>query len=963
MIPVIPRATYRLQFNNTFTFRDGREVVPYLHDLGISHCYASPLLKARRGSSHGYDIVDHNALNPELGTPEEFRLFVEELHAHDMGLILDFVPNHMGIGGSDNIWWLDVLENGPASPYAEYFDIDWYQPAAGIFSGKVLLPILGDYYGNVLDRGELELFFREEEGCFAVRYFEHLLPVDPRTYPLILGPAISFLRERQVSLPRLEQLLAGCLNLPGRHEAGPGRRALRLEQQAQYKQELALLYREQQGREALEHSLVLFNSKGKGRVAYKLLHQLLEKQAYRLAFWQVAADDINYRRFFNINTLAGLRQEESAVFKATHRLLFSLVEQGCVQGVRLDHPDGLFDPKGYYQRLCAEIFSRLPQGGTENGIAPFFYLVVEKILACHEELPSQWPIAGTTGYDFCNLVNGLFVKAEAEQPLARIYRLCTGRDNTHGEELYAAKRLIIKAQLGSELTVLANMLRFIAEQDHHTRDFTLSGLREALSEVVACFPVYRTYVAPRWVSAEDRRYVEWAVADAKQRNPVTDPAIFDFVRDCLLLQKSFGNRLGIRKKVVRFAMKFQQYTPPVMAKAFEDTVFYRDCCLLSLNEVGGGPQCFGVSRASFHQANRLRQQRWPHAMLATSTHDSKRSEDVRARINVLSEIPDLWKKRVRRWQRLNRRHTRRLAGHVIPSRNDEYLLYQTLLGTWPLQPTEGELARYRERIAAYMLKAVREAKLQTSWLKPDAAYEEAVASFVAALLQPGSANRFLADFAEFAQMIGRFGLLNSLSQLLLKLTAPGVPDIYQGNELWDFSLVDPDNRRPVDFKRASRLLSGLSGFFAEGSSLTSLLVNLEDGRAKLFVTRQCLLFRRMHPDLFVHGPYEGLQLQGEAERCLTVLARGSGGAHLLAVAPRFFASLLAEQEEKAPGIHEAVWGETRILLPESFGPARYRNIFTGVCHVTKRKNGREFLEVAPILRIFPVALLVSMGEG
>jgi len=972
MIPFPPRATYRLQFSKEFTFNDARGIVPCLHALGISHFYASPLLKARSGSSHGYDIVDHNALNPELGTPEDFHHFIETLHAHEMGLILDIVPNHMGIGGSDNAWWLDVLENGPASSYADYFDIDWHPSQAGAFSGKVLLPVLGDYYGKVLERGEITLSFREEQGAFAAEYFEHLLPIDPKTYPLILGQALAFLKQNHSAEPdlfsRLAQLVAACQRLPGRQGAGPAQRDARRERQTACKRELSLLCRNPLAQEAINHGLALFNAREDGGIGATLLHRLLEKQAYRLAFWKVAADEINYRRFFNINSLAGLRQEQSEVFNATHRFLLSLIEEGFIQGVRIDHPDGLFDPRGYFQRLSSEICKR-PQGNeTENSKPPSVYLVAEKILAVYEELPGEWPIHGTTGYDFANLLNGLFIHPAGEKPLTRIYHLCTGKNPVYEESLYAAKKLIIKAQLAGELAVLANMLRQIAGQDQQTRDFTLSGLKEALNEVVACFPVYRTYVTPGLVSAADRRYVDWAVAEARQRNPLTDSAVFDFVRDSLLLERNFGKRRAMQGRLARFAMKFQQYTAPVMAKAQEDTVFYRDCRLLSLNEVGGDLRRFSVSRSAFHQANKTRQQNRPYAMLTSSTHDSKRSEDVRARINVLSEIPGLWKQRVRRWQKLNRRHVSRLRGQAAPSRNDEYLLYQTLVGTWPIpSPTGQDLLLYRERIAAYMLKAVREAKVHTSWLNPDSAYEDALASFVGALFRSGQNNHFLADFGEFCAGIYRFGLLNSLSQLLLKLTSPGVPDIYQGNELWDFSLVDPDNRHPVDFLRTRNLLDDLATTFSDSSqtepALASLLATLADGRAKLFVTSRTLWFRRTHPELFAEGACEVLSLQGEAERHLCVLARFWEGECLIAVAPRFYASLLAGHDAPCREISERVWEKTRICLPENAASFCFRNVFTGKVHQAIRQNGQNVLAVSPMLRLFPVALLHAAGDS
>ena len=967
MIPPLPLATYRLQFNSGFTFNDARRIVPYLHALGISHCYASPVLKARSGSSHGYDIVDHNALNPELGTPEEFLLFIETLHEFDMGLILDIVPNHMGIGGSDNAWWLDVLENGPASPYAIYFDIDW-QPASRILLGKILLPILGDYYGKVLDRGEIKLTFSEEQGIFAACYYEHLLPIDPKTYPQILAPILSYLQENATNIApladRLRQLIADCLQLPGRQTTGRHRRAERGERQTELKRELALLCREKSVLEAISYGLAFFNTPKTPGKGYDQLHRLLEKQGYRLAYWRVAADEINYRRFFNVNSLAGLCQEQNEVFAATHRFLFTLIEKGFVQGLRIDHPDGLFDPRGYYDRLNAEVHRHLLRTGVQEGS---FYLVAEKILAIHEELPRDWPIHGTTGYDFANLVNGLFIHPDGEKPLSQTYRFCTGEKTEYAERLNDAKRLIIKTHLASELTVLSNLLMRIAEQDRHTRDFTLTGLREALAEVVACFPVYRTYVTSKRVSPEDRRYVEWAVTEAKRSNPVVDPAIFDFVHDSLIQARNFDSR-RIQAMVSNFSMKFQQYTAPVMAKAQEDTVFYRDCRLLSLNEVGGDPRTFCVSRTRFHQANKIRQHSWPQSMLATSTHDSKRSEDVRARLNVLSEIPNLWKRRVKLWMKLNRRHTRRLNGCDAPTRNDEYFIYQTLLGTWPLSAPEGqELDQYRERIDSSMLKAVREAKVHTSWLNPNPAYEQALASFLSALLQTQSTNRFLVDFADFCQRISQLGMLNSLSQVLLKLTSPGVPDIYEGNELWNFSLVDPDNRRSVDFILAQNLLGDLAIAFSEGApsgpGLATLLATLTDGRAKLFVTSRTLQFRNKHPAIFSAGTYEALLLSGEAEQHLCVLVRSLAGRRLIAVAPRFFASLLPENDTPYTEIAEAVWRQTRICLPENALSETYRNIFTGERHCPLRQDGQVVLMVAPLLRTFPVALLYGSGEG
>lgn len=971
MIPSLVRATYRLQFNAGFTFNDARRQVPYLQKLGISHCYGSPVLKARSGSGHGYDIVDHNRLNPELGTREDFELFVKTLHEHDMGLILDIVPNHMGIGGSDNDWWLDVLENGQASGYADYFDIDW-QPSTGLYAGKVLFPILGDYYGNVLDRGEIKLSFVADQGRFTASYFEHLLPIDPKTYPLILMPVLSLLSETYNGSPtllaRLQGLITGFHRLPARHVMSKARRAQRQQLGNSLKLELSEIHLQESAvRQAVNHGLELFNGREAAGSNFNLLHKLLEKQVYRLAYWKTAADEINYRRFFNLNSLAALCQEKPEVFTATHRLILNFIEQGLIQGLRIDHPDGLHDPRAYYLRLNAEIGKRLGQKQGVDSETPQLYVVSEKILAGYEKLPLDWRVHGTTGYDFGALVNGLFIPREGEKALTRIYRMCTGSGVDSGEHLYKVKKLIIKTQLAGELTVLANLLKRIAELDRHTRDFTLTGLRDALVEVVARFPVYRTYITGQEVGSEDKRYVNWAVDEARKRNGLIDRELYDFIKDTLLLERKLCKRPGVLRVFADFTMKFQQYTAPVMAKAKEDTFFYRDYRLISLNEVGGGPEQFSVSRAMFHRANSLRLEHWPHAMLATSTHDSKRGEDVRARINVLGEIPELWKQRVKKWQKYNHRHRTRVKKRLAPDRNDEYLLYQTLIGTWPVFPADGkEMGEYGERIKAYMRKAIREAKLHSSWRDPDPEYEDGVLRFVTKLLRPDSENRFYEDLTSFVKTISRFGLLNSLSQLLLKLTCPGVPDIYQGNEVWNFSLVDPDNRRAVDYNSIAKLLNELDGMGGEEPeallAIESLLENLEDGRAKLFVTAATLRLRKQCPELFSEGSYEPLTIQGPAEQHLCVISRALGRVRIIVVAPRFYGTRANGNFSSPSEIVPNDWEDTSIGMPETELKPVYRNIFTGRTHQAQQLDKPPVLEVASLLHDFPVALLYSAGE-
>ncbi|MGE5026987.1 MAG: malto-oligosyltrehalose synthase, partial [Betaproteobacteria bacterium] len=774
----IPAATYRLQFNRDFTFAQAAELVPYLHALGISHCYASPFLKARPGSAYGYDIIDHGALNPELGTPQDFDRFVEALHGHGMGQILDVVPNHMGVMGGDNAWWLDVLENGQAAVHAGYFDIDW-SPIHGQGGGKLLVPVLGDHYGAVLEKGELKLTFDAARGEFSVFYYHHRFPVDPGTYPLILGLRPETLEARigaeDPYLDAFRTLITAFGHLPDRDSLQPTLIAERNRDKEAHKRHLALLC-------AQSPDLVWFVGETVERLngtpgeagSFDGLHGLLEAQAYQLAYWRVAADEINYRRFFDINELAGLRMDNRDAFEDTHRLVFELLEQGKVDGLRVDHPDGLYDPLQYFRQL------------RERSDC---YLVVEKILMAGERLPEDWPVQGTTGYDFANLINGLLVQPGTEAGMERIYAGFLGEKPDFDELLYRSKRLIIRAAMAGELNVLAHQLGRIAQADRHTRDYTINSLRVALAEIVACFPVYRTYITGAGFSAEDRRALEIAVESAKQRSLAADISVFRFVSEALLATLARGRGEDEQRAVAAFAMKFQQYTAPVMAKGMEDTGFYQYHRLISLNEVGGDPRRFGVSLEQFHRANAERARRWPYAMLATSTHDSKRSEDVRARIDVLTELSGEWRQHLVRWSRINRAKLRSVDGARCPCRNDEYLLYQTLLGAWPLGDLDDSgRAAFRERIERYMLKAVREAKQHSSWINPNAAYEDGVMQFVRALLGPAP-SRFLTEFLPFQQRVARFGMLNSLTQTLLKLASPGVPDIYQGNELWDFSLV------------------------------------------------------------------------------------------------------------------------------------------------------------------------------
>ncbi|HEV7220510.1 MAG TPA: malto-oligosyltrehalose synthase, partial [Terriglobales bacterium] len=674
----IPLSTYRLQFSRDFTFSQGTDLVPYLAALGISHCYASPYLRARPGSTHGYDIIDHNKLNPEIGSDEDFERFVSALHKYGMGQILDIVPNHMGVMGSDNAWWLDVLENGQASDYAGFFDIDW-DPLKDELQGKLLVPILGDQYGTVLDNGELKLAFDREKGEFSIFYRDHRFPVNPREYPRILGRGLERLEQglssNREDFLELQSLIAAFSHLPSRRETSPNQREERLRDKEIHKRRLAALCAKSEEIVGfLEQNVRELNGTPGDSKSFDELHELVKVQAYRLAYWRVAADDINYRRFFDINDLAGLRMENESVFEITHRFVLDLLRQGKVDGLRIDHPDGLYDPAQYFQRLRRELKGEtdVVASGSRGS-----YVVIEKILTGEEKIPEDWPVDGTTGYDFLNLVNGLFVDPESVGKMDRIYRVFIGVRVNFDNLVYRSKKIVMHNALASELNVLANALTRIALANRHTCDFTLNSLRDALGRIVACFPVYRTYISENHVSETDRKYILEAVECAKRQSPGSDPSVFDFVQDALLLAKAEAQGNIYRRAVIRFAMKAQQFTSAVMAKGLEDTSFYRYHRLDSLNEVGGDPRRFGESVEGFHANMVERAKSWPHSMLDTSSHDTKRSEDVRARINVLSEIPAQWGKALRQWRELNRDKKRLVDDVLAPSRNDEYLLYQT----------------------------------------------------------------------------------------------------------------------------------------------------------------------------------------------------------------------------------------------------------------------------------------------
>ncbi|WP_162560268.1 malto-oligosyltrehalose synthase [Methylotetracoccus oryzae] len=967
----IPEATYRLQFNRDFTFRQAAELLPYLSEIGISHCYASPYLKARPGSRHGYDIVDHGAVNPEIGSPEEFEHFLSELDRFGIGQIIDLVPNHMGVMGSDNRWWMDVLENGPASDFANFFDIEW-SPISENLRGKVLLPALGLPYGIALEAGEIQLTFDGETGHFDFLYGEHRFPVDPREYPVILGYRLDQLEAavgvEHRPLIELQSLITAFGHLPARSELSPGAREERHRDKEVHKGHLAALCRASPDiAQFIGRDLELFNGIPGVPASFELMHELLERQAYRLAYWRVAADDINYRRFFDINDLAGLCTEHGAVFDATHRFVLNLIAGGKVSGLRIDHPDGLYDPQGYLETLQHRIaeLAGAPEAagqGAEGAEAsiPRFFVVAEKILACDEPLPATWPVHGTTGYDFLRQLNELFICPGGEAAFSDLWAVFADGETNFDQLVYRSKRMILRVALSSELTVLANQLSRIAEADRTTRDFTLNSLRDALREIISCFPVYRSYVRDRDIAASDIAAIERAVAGAKRCSRADDISVFDFIRDVLLTRQAEGKPEAYQTATVAFAMSFQQLTGPVMAKGVEDTAFYRYHRFVSLNEVGGDPRRFGCTVADFHRANQSRAEHWPHSLLATSTHDTKRSEDVRARLNVLSELGDEWRDRVNGWRELNRPLHRLIAQDPAPHPSDEYLIYQTLVGTWPLGGVQvDKLQDYRGRVDAYLLKAMREAKRFTSWLNPNDDYEEATLGFLGSLLCGAEADAFRRDFESFVAGLVRPGLFNSLSQLLLKLTVPGVPDIYQGQELWDFSLVDPDNRRSVDYALRQQLLDEQRSWDtlspdALGPRLTQMQDLMEDGRIKLYVTRRALRLRLSDPELFKHADYQPVFVEGQRSHHVCAFSRTYQQRMIWVAVPRWTRSLLG----RGGTLNDPeIWSDTFIPWPRS-ALGVFRDVFTG------RRFGIRIAGRVPAAKIFaafPVALWIQEG--
>lgn len=945
-----PSATYRLQFNRNFTFSAARSLVPYLHDLGITDLYASPISHARRGSLHGYSVTNPTEIDPVLGSNASLDALAHRLRSRDMGLIIDIVPNHMALS-CDNPWWMDVLESGPGSPYAVFFDIDW-NPPSKVLEGKVLLPTLGKYYSEALEAQELQLVL--EEGVFSVRYFDLIFPLDPKSYADILTLRLAELEktlgEEDPAVLGLKGLVLLCEHLPDRSLAS--RKKVRERQRLKeiIKKSLWLLYRETPSvKEFLDENVKIYNGSKEDPTSFDLLDKLLSDQPYRLAFWKVALEMINYRRFFSINDLIGIRIEDPKVFEALNQALqFDLVREGKVTGTRIDHIDGLYNPEEYLHRLQAGMTGDFSK---QTDCASHF-IVVEKILAEGETLPPQWPVSGSTGYDHLNMVNGLFVDERGYRKLEQVYASFTSMESSVSDIVYDSKKMVMRTLFGGEVENLTFYLGLLACQDRLARDLSRRDMIKSLVEVTACLPVYRTYINSYEVCERDRERIEQALAEVRRRNPSLNPMALGFMRRLLLMD--FPTYLTTEQKNERlnFVMRWQQFSGPIMAKGLEDTALYVYNPLISLNEVGTSFK--PVSVEAFHEFNRERQNLWPHTMNATSTHDAKRGEDVRTRINTLSEIVEEWEDLLQRWKLLNAAKRVEVDGASAPDPNEEVFLYQTLIGAWPLQTDE--VPAFRRRIRAYMVKAAREAKVHTRWTAPNIDYENALLSFCDSILDNTGENQFLDNFLRAHSRLAYYGALNSLSQLLLKIASPGVPDFYQGAELWDFRLVDPDNRRPVEFRKRVRLLKELKKRESKGldTLIPELLIDWEDGRIKLYVTYKALSFRRKHRDLFLEGEYLPLSCSGARENNVVAFIRKKEDRWALVAVPRLTAKLAA------PGapLGERVWGESFLNLPPE-APVSWTNVFTG--RPLEALGDRERLSL-PLNRIFarfPVALLTG----
>ncbi|MFW5791185.1 MAG: malto-oligosyltrehalose synthase [Desulfohalobiaceae bacterium] len=926
-----PQTSYRLQFGSDLDFTAAAAIMDYLAALGISHVYASPVFQARPGSGHGYDVVEPARLNPELGTEQDFESLMQAVISNGLGWIQDIVPNHMAYAPG-NAMLMDVLENGAASPYHDFFDVDWdhFSPS---LKGRLLAPFLGRSFAECLEDGEIQLRYLDDQG-FCIGYYEHSFPLDVASYPQVLLPVVPDILEELDDKDEDALKLLGVLYLL---KSLPPESSEERDTQVRFaKRMLRELHQANPViSRHIQRAVTGFNGSTDQPGTFDDLENLLSGQHFRLSFWKVATEEINYRRFFNINELISLNMQRREVFERTHELILRGVRSGWFTGLRVDHVDGLYDPGAYLGQLRKH--------------CPSAYLVVEKILEWDEDLPRQWPVQGTTGYEFMNRVTQLFCDPGGRRSLDRLYASVSGSQQPYRELVADKKRLIIGKEMAGDVDNLAQLLKQVSARDRYGRDITLFGLKRALVELLARFPVYRTYIDERGISEQDRHIVTSALDESQRSLPSLEKE-FLFIRRYLLLSGLKDSSPEERRLWLAFVHRFQQLTGPLMAKGFEDTLLYVYNRLLSLNEVGGNPERFGCPPGAFHDWMRRRAELWPLSMNALSTHDNKRGEDVRARLNVLSELPEEWSRLVRSWRRGNAKARSRVDGLRAPDGNDELLLYQTLVGMWPFEPQNG--SDLRDRVQGYLTKAVREAKVHSSWVNPNPGYEQALHDFAASILDPESGSFFLESFLPFQHRVARLGIYNSLAQTLIKITAPGVPDFYQGSELWDLSLVDPDNRRPVDFTLRRKLLSEIRDRFARDRDalLQELLDSRRDGRIKLFLVHRALTARTASPRLFEKGAYLPLRVRGGMRRHVLAFARQHGARTAVVVVPRFLAKVLEDQHDPLGDF----WQDTAVILPPA-GPKRFSNLLTGQTHVP---DGRA-LPLNTLMDRFPAALCIG----
>ncbi len=931
----IPVATYRLQFTPDFGFNQAKAIVEYLDQLGVADIYASPIFTSRRGSQHGYDVVDQNQINPELGGLGDFEALIEELQERGMGWLQDIVPNHMAYDGQ-NHYLMDVLEHGQESQYVDYFDIEWDHSYEDI-EGKVLAPMLGDFYDRCLERGEIQLSYVADG--LKVNYYGLHFPVRVESYALFLTHEISWLR-RQMGRQNPDYIkLMGVLNTV--RDTFPLMKGQQRRDQATFVKYLLwdLYESSSEIKTFIDQNIEAFNGQVDKPQSFDLLDKLLLQQFYRLSFWKVGAEELNYRRFFTVNELICLKVDNPKVFDQTHALIEDLVRSKKINGLRIDHIDGLYDPQGYLQRLYEKT----------DGV----YTVIEKILERDERLPSHWPIQGTSGYEFLNYVNGVFYQQQNQKDFTRFYKSFSGVKDGYDKLFLQKKQLIADTNLVGDIDNLARFLKKVASQYRYGRDLTANGLKAAIQEVLVSFPVYCTYINQQGSSKRDLKYIQMAIAQARKRIPQLLNEL-ELIEKFLMLGYEESLAVEERSQWLHFVMRLQQFTGPLMAKGVEDTLFYVYNRFIGLNEVGAAPDHFGVSLKEFHDYNQYQQEHWPHTLNATSTHDTKRSEDVRSRLSVISELPDEWETQVKTWSELNADKKQMIGDQAVPDANDEYFLYQTLVGAYPFD--NAELPEFKTRVKDYVVKAVREAKVHTAWLRPDADYEAGYVQFVDTLLTPSKDNAFLDKLQQFQKRIAEYGIYNSLSQLLIKLTAPGVPDFYQGTELWDFSLVDPDNRRPVDYPKRLKGLQAIQERWQKqpNTLMKHLLKNRTDGCIKLFLMMRGLAARNYFRNVFRSGRYQPLTVTGEQANHVVAFIRHKGEHTVITVVPRFLTDLV--QPDTLP-LGKAVWGDTALALPQG-EQATWQDWIT-----QQPIDLTDTPLVGDLLAQFPVALLVSENHG